>query len=170
MANRMRTPRKEKQWAGLGGQDFALTADGTSAGSVPLSFTSSQTILRMLGGYQIMATGTITALDAVRIFVGLAKVSTDAAALGATAMPDPQVEPEFSWLYWASHSLFWSNSGAPVTGRELPGHVRRSFDLRTMRKFKARESLIWVVEYADIVGTPAVTVQLDATRVLTTIH
>ena len=170
MANRSNVPRKEKQWGSLGGQQFDLTADGTSSSVVSLSFTSSQTILRMIGHVLVSATGTIVADDSVIVTLGLAKVSTDAAAVGSTAMSDPAQEPEFPWLFWLSIPVRWPEGGSPVQGRELPGVFRREFDIRTMRKFKPRESLVWVLEYSNTGGNPPVTVSLGDTRILLTIH
>ena len=169
MADRMRVPRKEKMWGSILGQSLAMTADGTF-GVAGTGFSSSQTVLRMLGEYLISATGTILAGDAATITCAIGKISSDAFALGPTAWPDPAGEPDYPWLYWASHPVRWPEGGAPVQGREIPGVVRHSFDIRTMRKFKPRETLVFVAQYADRVGTPPVTLEVGQIRVLMTIH
>lgn len=162
-------PRKEKQWDGLAGSTIDMTANGTFGGG-SLAFTSNQTILRMLGSWQVMATATIIAGDECEVAIGIAKVSTDAATLGVTALPDPFDEPEFPWLYWATRCLYYAEGGAPVLNRTNSGTKEVVFDIRTMRKFKPRESLVAVFQYVDIVGAPPVTLQMGKTRLLTTIH
>ena len=170
MANgRVRTPRKEKQWNRLLSTQNALVADGTTIGS-SIPFTSSQTVIRMIGEYFITPTSTITGGDTAKICVVLGKVSTDAFILGATAMPDPAGEPDYPWLYWAEHIVRYVVSGAPVSGNQIGGSHRQSFDIRTMRKFKSRESLAWVIQYVDITGTPPIALDIAQTRVLLTIH
>ena len=95
-------------------------------------------------------------------------VSTDAATLGATAMPDPLGEVDYSWLYWADHTF--SYPGTAVSGLEPFGSLRKSFDVRSMRKMKPRESLIMVVQYADSSGAPPLTFFAASTRVLIGLH
>ena len=152
--------------------DATLTANSTVGGGV-INFTSPQTVLRMLGEYVIDRNAAIVAGDACRVGIGIAKVSADAAALGATAMPDPLQDYEFPWLFQAEHRLWWpapqdatsvNNSGSGS------GIVRRSFDIRSMRKFKPNESLVQIVQYIDSNGTPPTRFFSTSTRVLTTIH
>jgi len=106
--------------------------------------------------------------DLAKYTVGLGKVSTDAATLGSTAMPDPAGEPDYPWLYWAEHpyaatdTAFGSNLGTKVH--------RVAFDIRSMRKFTTRETLAFVVQYSDISGAPPLTFIGAQTRVLTTLH
>jgi len=167
MARNFGTQKKAKLWLGLPGGQTGMTADGTFIESA-LAFTSPQTVLRMIGEYTIVPVATPVAADAVVITVAIGKVSSDAFAVGATAVPDPGDEPGYPWLYWASHALKFPTADADPSG--MGGTVRRSFDVRTMRKFTAQESLIWVFEYADLTGAPAMTIALGETRVLTTLH
>jgi len=169
MADRMRVPRKEKQWGFLPGVETALTADAT-VGLASLAFSSKQTVLRMIGSLLLTPTGTVTALDSARIVFAIGRVSTDAATLGATALPDPAGEPEYPWLYWTTMQVRFASSGAPATGRAVGGSMRESFDIRSMRKFSPGESLISVVQYVDRVGAPALTLDQSEIRVLLTIH
>jgi len=168
MADRFRGPRKEKQWGFLPLIQLDLTGDGTFGGSA-IAFTSVQTVLRMLGEYIISPTGVVSAADSCTIVVGLAKVSTDAAAVGASALPDPGAEGEFPWLYWMSHSFEYPTV-ASGEGGIVSGSLRKAMDIRTMRKFRPGESLVWVVQYINNAGNPPMTLTLSHTRVLLTIH
>jgi len=172
MANRGRDTRMEKEWFGLNGQATDLTAAGTTVGP-NTAFTESVTLIRFLIGWALSPTAVTTSQDAVKITLGLAKVSTDAAAAGAASMPDPADEPEFPWLYWSSRHFRWSAATSGTAGQgaqDAMGSVRVHDDLRTMRKFKPGQSLIWVVQYTDINGTPPVSLILEQTRILAALH
>ncbi len=164
MADRGRSSRMLKHWHVLGGIANNLTANGTFIGA-PLNLDGPWTVIRMLGEYAISIGATApTALDNVTLGFGIGVVSTDAASAGAASVPDPFSEPEYPWLFWAAHNLFFptttqTNAGAGAS-------VRRSFDIRSMRKIKPRESLIAIAEYVDIVGTPPVHLDWSITRVL----
>jgi len=169
MANRMRTPRKEKQWDAIPGVEQALTADATF-GLGALGFNSKQTVLRMLGSLLLTPTGTVTALDSARVVFAIGRCSTDAFAAGSASLPDPSQEPEYPWLYWVDMQVRFVSSGAPATGRALGGSRRVDIDVRSMRKFAPGESLFSVCQYVDRVGNPALTLDQSVIRVLTTIH
>ena len=108
----------------------------------------------MIGEYVIAPTGVISAADRVRIGVGIGIVSSDAFAAGAGSMPDPLGEPDYPWLYWMDHPFYYSTTGAPLQLSTDVEGVRAKFDIRSMRKFKPRESLAFLVQYADSSGTP----------------
>jgi len=169
MANRSNAPRQAKLWTALNSANVAMSADGTFAASTT-GFDSPQTILRMIGGYQIRASGNVTALETAKIVTGIGIVSTDAAAAGAASLPDPANEPEFPWLFWESTTVYYGATASPETGTSRSGIVRRSFDIRSMRKVKPRESLVWVHQYVDIVGAPGVTLDQEQVRVLVGLH
>ncbi len=162
-----RSQKKAKLWLSLPSFQTLLTADSTNA-IAALFFTSPQTVIRMLGEYVIAPNSAPTAADRVKITVGLAKVSSDAATLGATALPDPAGDPDFPWLYWAEHSMFYPTTS--LTGLSDSEVVRRPFDIRSMRKFASSEALVFVFQYADISGAPPIRFLGSATRVLTTLH
>ena len=158
--------RKAKTWGSMPSINLALVGDGTSAGG-NIAFASHFTVLRMLFEYIVGPTGTITAGDQAKVTLAIGVVSTDAAALGATAFPDPAGEPEYPWLYWADHMLHFPSAGAPLEpGGGGQNAVRKTGDIRSMRIVKPRETLTWVVQYSDNAGTPPITVNLGQTRVL----
>ena len=166
MADRFRGQKKAKLWSFIPSIGLTFSANGTQ-GAASLSFTSPQTVIRMLGEYTIGAHAAITALDEAVLVVAIGKVSTDAFVLGSTALPDPGAEPEYPWLYWASHPLYFPTSS--LEGQVTSG-VRHTFDIRSMRKFTARESLAMVVQYVDAVGAPELRLNVGHIRVLATLH
>ena len=163
MADRFRGPRKDKVWAFIGGSTHSLTTGVTQVGG-SVSSSENVTMLRMLGEYVVAPVATPTALDQCEITVAIGKFSTDAFTLGASAMPDPFDEPEYPWLYWASHKFFMGTTDTDPSS--AAASVRRSFDIRSMRKLKVRETFGVVIQYTDIAGAPPMTLALAQTRCL----
>ncbi len=167
MARQFTGRKMGKEWVAIPGFDAPLTADGTT---LPGFFagTVSQTVLRMLGEYIISPTIAPTAGDHCTVTVGIGIVSTDAATVGSTAVPDPAGDPDFPWLYWKGHPMWYG--GTDLNGGNPAGGLRQVFDIRSMRKMKAKESLIICAQYEDGSGAPAVEWKGGATRVLVGLH
>ncbi len=164
--------RLGKQWDSIAATSQPITAVGTTLGA-SLAVTAAQTVLRMIGGFRLASTGVATAADNCRITVGIGVVSTDAFTAGSGSVPDPGGEPDYPWLYWKSTHLFYPAAVSATAGQGDQtgvGSATVLFDIRSMRKMKPRESLAWVIEYADISGTPPIQVMLDQVRVLIGLH
>ncbi len=166
MANRGRGNRMTKGWNGIGGTRLNLTGDGTTVGNgVSLAeIFGTATVMRIFGEYVITPTLAPAALDECRITLALGVFNSDAFTLGSTAMPDPGSEPQFPWVYWAEHAFYFGTTDADPTS--AASSVRRSFDVKGMRKQKQSEALGWVVQYADITGAPPMSVSLGGVRLL----
>ncbi len=165
MARQFAPKRMQKDWFGIAQSASGLTGSTTVLLAALISL-QAQTVIRMIGEYVISPTpgGTFVAGDRVEIALGIAVVSSDAAALGSTAMPDPIGDEAYPWLFWASHKLIFA--GASPGGDEITAHVRRSFDIKSMRKMKADQDLVLVAQYVDLVGAPPITVDTGTVRVL----
>ena len=127
--------------------------------------------MRLLGNLEVSFDPSIAlvANDEVDITVGLGIFSTDAVAVGAGSVPDPAAEPEYPWLLWQVMNLYtpFSTSGVAVAQMAYGSASKIwKFDSRVMRKVKPGESLTWVVQYVDILGTPAVRYRMQQNRVL----
>ena len=160
---RVRGPRMAKHWHFLAGSVNSLTGDTTIL-IASLALDGPFTVLRMLGEYTIGLSAVPVAADTARVCVGIGVVSTDAAALGSTAVPDPDAEPDYPWLYWRSHPFNYP-SAASEPASEQSG-VRTTFDVKSMRKLKPRESLALIAQYVDVSGAPPLTLASGVTRVL----
>ncbi len=155
--------RMDKEWNAILASSTNLAANGTASGA-GLTPGTSATVLRMIGEYVVGARLAPTAVDSAVISLGIAVVSNDAFIAGAASLPDPGGDPEFPWLFWASHMLFFPTTSAdPSTALSS---VRRSFDIRSMRKMKPSETLVSVIEYGNIIGNPDIQINMGATRVL----
>ncbi len=159
--------RLGKQWNFMLGQSNALTVDATVIAAGSIGFSTSQTILRMLGEYIITPTSATTALDSALVVIGIGIVSTDAFGAGAGSMPDPAAEPDYPWMYWASHQFFYLGTAAAGNDSES---IRRFFDIRSMRKVTPRQSLVVVAQYVDNAGAPPLNLNFGQTRVLVGLH
>ncbi len=163
MADRHGGPRMAKEWAIIPGGLLDFTADATQIGSSILNLGPA-TVLRMLGEYAIGPVTAPVTLETAELTVAIGVASSDAVALGASAMPDPADEPNYPWLYWAQHSLFFTTTNLDPAGETAS--VRHGFDVRSMRKIKPRESLVMVVQMTRVSGTPDLRIVLGSTRVL----
>jgi len=164
--------RLAKQWSVIPAQSSSLTADTTNVGP-SLAATASQTVLRMIGSYVLGSTGVATAQDECLVVIGIGVIATDLAAVGGTGIPDPAGEPDFPWLYWASHTLFFPSAVSGTAGQgdqSQLGSVRVAFDIKSMRKMKPRESLTLIVQYGDVNGTPPIRFGQNHVRVLLGLH
>ena len=142
------------------------TADINAAGTQGLgvlNFAAAETVMRLLGEYAIGPRTAPAVGDVAFVTVGIGVVSSDAAALGATALPDPADEPEYPWLYWADHALAFTATSLLDHGQ--PFSLRQGFDVKSMRKIKPRESLAFVVQNTST-GDPPLRLVAGNTRVL----
>ena len=162
MSNGRHGPRRNKSWSSIPGGSVGLTGNATGVTGGFSTAGLQATIMRMLGEYVVMATAGATALDRARIAVGIGVVSSDAFALGVSAMPDPGAEPDYPWLFWAEHIIRFTTSDAG----ELGGSIRHGFDIRSMRKISSRQTLAMIIEYTDEVGAPPLTFSAATTRIL----
>ncbi len=163
MANRFAAKRR-KIWSFIPGVSQSVTADATFGAGGSLGGFTAHTVLRMLGEYVISLNNAAVADDTLAITMAIGVVSTDAVAAGVGSLPDPGAEPDYPWLYWADHVFHF-----PITGPDMSvqsGSLRHSFDVRSMRKIKPRESLAFIGQYTDLSGTPPVQVITAQTRVL----
>ena len=168
MANRVaafRRPAKKidfKQWTSVPGQSQNQVANGTVAASGSLGFSAPATILRVRGVIAVAFNGGSQIADEAEITMGLGVFSTDAVAVGGTALPDPGSEPEYPWM-WFGTFLMLSPS---VEEDDTWSRIMMTLDTKAMRKVKPGESLVLVSEYLDIVGTPSLRLMVGQMRTL----
>ena len=167
MANRQVVARRGKTidfkaWSIMLAQSQDVTAAATVIPSGFLNFTQPATILRARGAFQVALLGGSQIGDEAEFVVGLGIFSSDAVAAGAGSLPDPAAEGEYPWLWYGGVILrsesveedtTWSQSLTPV-------------DTKAMRKVKPGQTLAWVGQYVDVVGTPGFRVMFHRTRVL----
>ncbi len=168
---RTQFPKKSKAWSGLGS---AANAFGSSATALILSVaqgTAPSTILRILGNWFVQPTpgGTIAALDAAEVCLAVGVVSTDAAAVGSTAMPDPITEEGYPWLYWKSFFYQASDAAIPEVGSTPGGGHFFDVDVKSMRRVMPNQSVVVIAQYLDNSGTPPLTVHWSGARILSTL-
>jgi len=167
----MRTPRRRKGWLSVPGLSTTLTANGITLASGSLTFTGpGNTVMRIIGrlalGFDTLVS--VSASDQARVTLGLGLFSGDAVTAGAGSLPDPAEDPEYGWMLWKElevHAFLAEGAGAPFIP-EGDSFMSWDFDSKVMRKTGTETSMIWVAQYEDIVGTPAVRLRVATTRVL----
>ena len=113
------------------------------------------TVIRMLGEVQVAPDEAgVVAGDACIVTFGIGVVSSDAAAVGSSAMPDPAAEADYPWLWWHSVLLQF-----PTIGESLAQGVRTvQVESKGMRKLGPGQALALIAQYADLGGFPPVDV------------
>jgi hypothetical protein len=155
---------REKSWVGLPRSITSLSTNATFLGGV-LDFIGPGTLLRFRCNDILMTfNATQQVDDDINLTLGLGIVSTDAAALGATAMPDPLGEPDYPWVWWGNYTLRSQlSSGVNGLGSSV---IRIEADSKAMRRVKPQQSLVWIIEASGASGAPVTVVDIGETRVL----
>ncbi len=139
-------------------QTRLLGSLGTTAADGPF------TVMRLIGNYFVGPTSAPAAGDEATLSLAVGVVSTDAAGVGSSAMPDPTDEPEFPWLYYDSHQVQYT--GTDPEASSAMGTYRRHIDVKSMRIIKPRESLVVIGQYTDGTGAPPVSLGTGVWRIL----
>ncbi len=161
-----RGTRMNKRWNKLGtniAQSVSADVTGVVAGS--FSYEEPFTVLRIMGEYQIFPSAVNVIDDQCAWTLGIGVFSTDAVTLGGTAMPDPEDEAEFPWLFWASHTMTMQVAQQHSNGDPQMA-LRRTYDVKTMRKVKPRETVVQVFQFRDIQGAPTYDLVFGRARIL----
>ena len=155
-----------KAWSKVTFTEQVISADGTFISAIT-SFIDAATLLRFRGYIQAIMDSTVQVGDRIVLTFGLGIVSTDAATVGATAVPDPGSDPDYPWLWWGEMNLEseWVRTSA-TDGAWGPSAQRIEVDSKAMRRVKPKESLLWVVQASSTVGAPVTLVTMGSTRFL----
>ena len=159
-------PRAKKRWAGMGTaitQSVSADVTGIVAGFV--EDVDPTTVLRIIGEYTIGPGGVNVVNDQCVWILGIGVFSKDAVTVGGTVMPDPEDEAGFPWLFWAQHIMVMQVAQQDSQGDPLMA-LRRSYDIRSMRKIGSREVLAQVFQFRDISGAPTYDLSWGVNRVL----
>ena len=166
MARQFAPARRRRKWDAMSAIAATLTAAGTTGGA-QIAFSAPKTVVRMLGsGILTFSEIGINAGDQMTLVTAIGVVSTDAATLGATALPDPAAELSYPWLYWESHTISANVATGAANDFGTAGTARYSFDIRSQRKISPNQSLVYFAEYVDVSGLPSVQWICGPTRVL----
>ncbi len=152
-----------KAWLALGAGSASVSTNATQGGT-KLDFASPGTILRIRGSVYASLDATQQVGDEMTVTWAVGMVSTDAAAVGATALPDPADEPEYPWLWWYQMNLF-SSLAAGVNAWGTSAQLKE-IDTKAMRRFKPGQSLVLFSQTTAATGAPVTRIRQNSTRVL----
>ena len=165
---RSRTPRRLTAW-GLGPQmtDQSITATGKVIWSTGIGIVEQvATLVRTRGAFMARVLSVAAATDSMVGAIGLGIVSTDAFAVGATAVPGPFTDPEWDGWLWHQYYTLAGVTATAADGSNAVGFVRRfEIDSKAMRKINGNEILMGVFEVGVETGTMSIRVSGD-TRIL----
>jgi len=146
--NHVRAPRRLTEWAAtVGGTAFTALAGATAAIDSSFTTTIVETIVRCRGLFTVQ-TNQIAAAEQPFGAIGLAIVSDEAFAVGATAVPLPYTDADSDlWLlhqYWAAPMSFADATGFAKLDQQY------ELDSKAMRRISADETMVLVVEVASV--------------------
>ena len=145
-------PRRQIFNTGITGEvDGLTTVVGVAkvVGSVGIASGEAPVTLVRTRGRWNLSLAAVSAVGIDRCVMGIIKVSTDAFAIGVTALPGPLSDVENDWLLWQP----LINAHISVTGDQFNGDIE-SFDSRGMRKLKEGDVLAVMFEMeSDVAGT-----------------
>ena len=153
-----------KSWVDIPATQFAISGEATAIGN-PRDFTAPATVLRVRSTITAYFDESVQVGDELNFTFGLGIVSTDAAALGLTAVPDPASDVEYPWLWWGTMCL----QSVLAAGGERPWGMTAQIlhvDTKAMRRVKPKESILWVIQSTGQVGSPVTNVQIHQSRML----
>ena len=134
--------RKSYEWNTFGDVQAGLAIPAKILGGTGLQATVPQTIVRVRG--VIGATlDTAAVNESLIVRFGLKIVSSDAFAVGITAVPGPGSDRTEDWM-WTGQLYLTSGDEAAIVPDMLSGQL--VVDGKAMRKFQTAEVLVFVIE------------------------
>ncbi len=152
-------PAPKRQIANTGFEDLVsllTTVAGTVkvAGASAFALTESAATLVRTRGELMLSTTTAIAGSHIHGAFGMIVVSSDAAGVGITALPGPITDITNDWVVWQAVNLV--HQTATEDGASLAQTWRYPFDSRGMRKMKAAESLVFILELTSDVAAAVI--------------
>jgi len=150
--------RRKTQWAGMGNSSGAaalptyitLTAGVASIlstglivrGASGLIIEGEVTITRMIAEYTAVLDSETADVQAT-MAIGCGLVRQEAIDVGVTALPSPEDDPDFEWLYYAVHGM----RNEPVSALQTDiSTLRKSLDVRGQRILRVGMNVVWLAE------------------------
>jgi len=139
-----------------------IGAAAAAIGSVTAISQKDQTILRTRGQvYAQLDSGAVD--ERVMVAVGIAVVSDPAALAGVGAIPTPDTEGSYDWLWHGFLSVSSGAEGAVVNDSQ---HDRLEIDSKAMRKIGSSDTLVFAAEICATVDQTGTVDLMYATRIL----
>ena len=135
--------RRQTEWSGLAAQGYVGVADAGATLVSSISFAEVATLIRHRGTISLQVTTPGADEDIVGAF-GMGMVSSEALAVGVTAMPEPFSDSDWGgWMVWQPFAHHWEfQSGIGV----LRADWEYIIDSKAMRKVGPNTALVTIVE------------------------
>ena len=115
----------------------------------------SSTLMRVHGEIMFRLATSAAALGSKILGCGLIAASDDQFAAGASAFPNPITDMDAAWL-WHGFGLVGAVSTTLASNFSDAMVARLTIDSKAMRKVRANQQIILVVDPEDLVGTETV--------------
>ena len=168
--SRLQSVRRKPSWNQGPAQDAAsarTAAGATLWNQSAVALESGLTLVRLHGELSMWLEAVTTIGDGFLTWAfGVCIVSQNAAGVGITAIPHPLTDA--NWDGWWYHSLHSAIIGLSVTESDNTGpvgQVRIPFQTKSMRKIKATDEVVGVLEMGTEVGAATATFTAE-TRML----
>jgi len=148
-----RGQRRKTEWArGPGGNTAtAFSATGTVIlGSGILFGESGLTLVRFRGSVQAYLSTADAITSGMHCAIGVGLVTTDAFAIGQTAMPTPIADA--AWDGWLYHRFFDLHVATAAALDSFQSSIEFEIDSKAMRKLDDRALLFANVEVVEVVN------------------
>ncbi len=148
---RSQAPKRQiENFAICGTWDGITTVVGTvkAVGSVGVAIGDDPVTVVRTRGHAGFLIRTGVADSIICGAIGLYVVTTDAFAIGVTALPGPLTDANNDWFMWQTFQLFGNSSAV----NSIASTLRFDFDSRGMRKLKDGDVLAMMLEYESNVA------------------
>jgi len=131
------------QWIGPALQEFVAVASGGATLVSLAPFEEPSTVIRSRGMFTVKATSYAADLRIVGA-MGIAIVSSEAAAAGVSSLPEPYTDADWGgWFVWRSFSHAFELQDATAS---FLASWSMEIDSKAMRKITPNETLVVVAE------------------------
>jgi len=143
-SNRARIPRRKTSWEFGPGGTIATTFSASTTSVIGGGVTVGEngiTLVRLRGSLQAFLKTADQANGGFHMVFGIGIASSDAFAVGVSALPNPGDDPQWpGWLYWRVFDIHaWSSTLSESYGPSGLASIQFEVDSKAMRKLGLNE-------------------------------
>jgi len=164
--DRGRRPRRMVQWTNGPGDETsrAFVATGLVILGLGIETGTQKFTITRIRGVLTFTLNTIAALaNGFRFTYGIGIVSSDAFSVGVTAIPNPQDDMDWPWMYHGFTSMLSPTGTLSDIGSAAV--VRIPVDVKAMRILNLNEVVFMAVDAAEV-GSATASAQFDSRMLL----
>ena len=157
--------RRKTDW-GFGpstsGIVLSLSAAGTAVSDGVTPGFGALTIVRTRGAYNIELNSSQGVAEGAQIALGLCKVTSEAFAVGATAIPDPVTDDDWDGWFWYQYVGFHRSAAATQIAIDNATFVYGVIDSKAMRRVDVSEVVCFVMGLEEEISSVTATLTMKS--------